>query len=58
LALEPTPGPGRDIRPIKGVEGLLRLRVGDWRILFTLDKQDKEIFILAVRPRGQAYRNM
>ncbi|MBU4194815.1 MAG: type II toxin-antitoxin system RelE/ParE family toxin [Actinobacteria bacterium] len=58
LALEPTPGPGRDIRPIRGVEGLLRLRVGGWRILFTVDKQSKRIFILAVRPRGQAYRNM
>ena len=58
LALDPTPGPGRDIRPVRGVEGLLRLRAGDWRILFTLNKQDREVFVLAVRPRGQAYRNI
>jgi len=58
LALEPTPGPGRDIRPIKGVEGLLRLRVGDWRILFILNTQSQEIHIVAVRPHGQADRRI
>jgi len=58
LALDPTPGPGRDIRAVRGVEGLLRLRVGDWRIPFTLNRQDRGIFILAVRPGGQAYRNI
>lgn len=57
LALEPTPGPGRDIRPVKGVEGLPRLRVGDWRILFILDKQSKGIHIVAVRPGNPRLRD-
>lgn len=34
LALDPSPGPGRDIRPLQGKDGLWRLRVGDWRVIF------------------------
>jgi mRNA interferase RelE/StbE len=34
----------------------MRLRVGDWRVIF--DRQDAErlIDVLAVRPRGHAYQ--
>lgn len=33
----------------------LRLRVGDWRVLFARDDQAREIRILRVLPRGRAY---
>ncbi|MEW6048839.1 MAG: type II toxin-antitoxin system RelE/ParE family toxin [Bacillota bacterium] len=54
----PYPGPGRDVDPVRGVPGLWRLRVGDFRVLFTVDKARRVVYIIAVRPRGQAYRNL
>ncbi len=42
-----------DVRPVIGNLGF-RLRVGDWRILFT--REEDEIVVRAIRPRGQAYR--
>lgn len=38
---------------LKGEKGLFRLRVGDWRIIFTEDGQVIEIVRIA--PRGGAY---
>ncbi len=32
-------------------------RVGDWRIIYEVDKNEKKVSILAVRPRGRAYRS-
>ncbi|HZS00930.1 MAG TPA: type II toxin-antitoxin system RelE/ParE family toxin [Chloroflexota bacterium] len=54
----PSPGPGRDIRPLHGVPDLWRLRVGGWRILFTVQNGPRVISVAAVRPRGQAYRGL
>ncbi len=41
-----------------GVEDLLSSRVGDWRILFTINETAQAVQVLAIRPRGQAYRNL
>lgn len=55
--LSEEPRPGRDITGIQGVAGLFRLCIGrTWRILFTLDEEEHTVYIIAVRPRGQAYR--
>lgn len=34
-----------------------RLRVGEWRVLLTLDTEASAIVVLRVLPRGRAYRN-
>jgi mRNA interferase RelE/StbE len=34
-----------------------RLRVGDWRVLLTLDPEERTIVVLRVLPRGRAYRD-
>ena len=34
-----------------------RLRVGDWRVLLTLDPEARTIVVLRVLPRGRAYRD-
>jgi len=48
----------KNVRALTGqLKGDYRLRVGDWRILFTPDKQQKIIYVYAILPRGQAYRN-
>jgi mRNA interferase RelE/StbE len=46
----------RSVRPLTGeLKGDYRLRIGDWRILFTPDKAGKIIYIYAILPRGDAY---
>jgi len=44
------------VRPLIGkLRGDYRLRVGDWRVLFTPDKDQKIIYVYAILPRGDAY---
>ena len=40
------------------MEGLRSSRVGGWRILYTIDNSANAVIVLAVRPRGQAYRHL
>ena len=43
-------------RPLIGkLRGDYRLKVGDWRVLFTPEKDEKIIYIYAILPRGDAY---
>jgi mRNA interferase RelE/StbE len=32
-----------------------RLRIGDWRALYTFDRTDRVILVMVIRPRGGAY---
>jgi mRNA interferase RelE/StbE len=44
------------VRPLIGkLRGDYRLRVGDWRVLFTPEKDQKVIHVYAILPRGDAY---
>jgi mRNA interferase RelE/StbE len=46
----------KDVKPLAGqLKGDYRLRIGNWRLLFTPDKEEKIIYIYAVLPRGDAY---
>ena len=38
--------------------GIRSARVGDWRILYLVDHTKESLWILVIRPRGQAYRNL
>lgn len=49
--------PDGDVKRLRGPERLWRLRVGEWRVLFDRRSTDKVIDVLAVRPRGRAYRS-
>jgi len=42
-----------NVKMLKGAEGVLRLRVGDWRVLFTED--GTVIAVVRIAPRGSAY---
>ena len=43
----------RNVTRLKNMDGVHRLRVGDWRVLFT---EDGEIIaVIKVAPRGSAY---
>jgi len=56
LGQEENPLFHNDIKPLTGgLKGDYRLRVGDWRLLFTPDRDQKIIYIYAILPRGDAY---
>jgi mRNA interferase RelE/StbE len=49
--------PAGDIRPFKGSPGTYRLRIGDWRILFSYIDNDK-ILVEKINLRGQIYKGV
>jgi mRNA interferase RelE/StbE len=56
LEADPNPLLHRRVRSLTGrLKGDYRLRVGNWRVLFTPDKQSRILFVYAILPRGDAY---
>lgn len=45
-----------DIRLLEGEDGKYALRVGFYRIIYSIDKADKNINILMIGPRGDVYK--
>ena len=45
-----------DIKKLQGIEDGYRLRVGDLRVLFSME--DNTIYIDNIIPRGQAYKRL
>jgi mRNA interferase RelE/StbE len=45
-----------DVKKLEGMEGLFRLRVGGWRVIFDRQDELKIIAIEKIRPRGDAYK--
>ncbi len=47
-----------DLKPVKGTEGVYRLRVGKYRLLFKVLKQEGVILIARIASRGEVYKNL
>jgi mRNA interferase RelE/StbE len=45
-----------NLRPLKGVPNGFRIRVGDWRVSYTLDRTADVLDVFEIAPRGGAYR--
>ena len=43
--------------PLTERDGLRKSRVGGWRILFTVDRTARVIYVLTVDTRGQVYKH-
>ncbi|MFZ5819146.1 MAG: type II toxin-antitoxin system RelE family toxin [Chloroflexota bacterium] len=54
LALEENPRPA-GVKKLQGQESY-RLRVGDYRVLYTINDKSRKIFIMAVGHRREVYR--
>lgn len=55
--LEINPLYGNNIKPLTGkLKGLCRYRVGDWRVIYRLFKEKMIVEIVAILPRGNAYK--
>jgi mRNA interferase RelE/StbE len=55
LALAENPRP-EGCKKLEGHENLYRIRVGDWRISYALEKERLMILVIEVAPRGGAYQ--
>jgi len=49
--------PAGDIKKLRGHTDIYRLRVGDWRIIFSYSDNDT-VLIERISPRGGAYRGV
>ena len=43
-----------DVEKIRGMADTYRVRVGDYRILYSVDRRANEITVFKVAPRGKA----
>lgn len=55
--LEADPHPA-GVRRLVGQEGLMRLRVGDWRILYEVREREVLVLVVRIGPRGEVYERM
>jgi mRNA interferase RelE/StbE len=46
---------GEDIKKLKGHDNIYRLRVGDYRILYTVDNGEFIVIVINAGNRGQIY---
>lgn len=56
-SLAQNPRPSQSKR-LKGTEDLYRIRVGSWRIIYTIQDEQLLILIITIAPRGQVYKNV
>ncbi len=50
------PRSGFDVKPMEGYPGnTYRLRIGKYRVLYSVDNENKKVRITSVRHRGGAY---
>lgn len=47
---------GEDIKKLKGYTDLLRLRVGDYRIIYTVNHSELVVIVVDAGKRGQIYK--
>ncbi len=49
---------GEDIKQLKGHPGLLRLRVGPYRIIYSVDHGELVVYVIAAGNRGDIYGHL
>jgi mRNA interferase RelE/StbE len=55
--LEQNPLYGNNVKALAGkLKGLYRYRVGDWRVIYRPKTERKIVEIIAILPRGDAYK--
>jgi len=47
-----------DVEKLVGMEGTYRVRIGDIRIIFVVDKNERTIYVTHIGYRGSIYRNI
>lgn len=55
--LESNPFWGPNIKVLKGEEKRYRYRISDYRVIYSIDKENKKVIVTLIAPRSSAYRN-
>lgn len=58
LELAKDPLANRQVKRLAGTDALLRLRVGDFRVVFSVEQETLLILIIAIGNRGDIYRRV
>jgi len=56
--LESNPFWGQNIKVLKGEKKRYRYRVGDYRVIYGIDKENSKVIVTLIAPRPSAYRNI
>jgi len=57
-ALENNPFVGPHIKRLRDEEKRYRYRIGDYRVIYTVDKGAKKVIVTLIAPRPSAYRGL
>ncbi|HEY8490046.1 MAG TPA: type II toxin-antitoxin system RelE/ParE family toxin [Dehalococcoidia bacterium] len=49
---------GQHTKPLQGFPGRRAARVGGWRIVFTVDDEERRVDVSDIGPRGEVYRRL
>jgi mRNA interferase RelE/StbE len=55
LAVNPRP---IGYKKLEGYADLYRIRVGDWRIVYTIEDDQLIVLVVEISPRGAVYRDL
>lgn len=47
---------GEDIKKLRGHDDLLRLRIGDYRVVYTIDNGKLIVYVIDIDNRGDVYK--
>jgi len=56
--LENNPFWGHSIKVLKGEKRRYRYRIGDFRVIYGIDKENNKVFVTLIASRSSAYRNI
>jgi len=56
--LESNPFWGPNIKVLKGEKRRYRYRVGDYRVIYGIDKEKNKVFVTLIASRSSVYRNI
>lgn len=56
LARDPVTARGNTIRPLKGWKNVWRYRLGDYRLIYSVDRTSHVVRLLAIGPRNHVYQ--
>jgi mRNA interferase RelE/StbE len=57
-ALESNPFSGPNIKVLRGDKRRYRYRIGDYRVIYSIDRENSKVVVTLISSRASAYRNI
>jgi len=45
-----------DVEKLEGINNIFRIRIGDYRVIFYVDKEERTIYVVLVEHRKHVYK--